>query len=200
MARIINLHKAAPGKLQYKKASKSRKRELEKKGQLNLFQRQANVISLNTAAPTFEEALTLHEMNDPRAKEIYLKAIELGDNIPDAYCNLGIIFSEEGDTVKAFEYFTLALKEEPRHFEAHFNLANLYLEENDARVSILHYQIAQSIDPTFINIYFNIGLAYAIMNEYKKASESLLTYCKMADPSEAKKAQELLSKIASTIG
>ena len=61
-------------------------------------------------------------------KQEYLKAIESKDSIADAYCNLGILESQDKNYSKAIDCFTLCLKEDPRHFEAHYNLANLYAE------------------------------------------------------------------------
>ncbi len=123
MAKIIQLQVKAPSKLGFKRASKDKKRDLEKKGQLNLFnQREINIHYLPSKYTPFEEALWLDENNNPHAQEAYLKAILAKDCTPDAYCNLGILESQSGNTSKAFDCFSQCLKLEERHLEAHYNL------------------------------------------------------------------------------
>src|SRR6267143_6350367 len=98
--------------------------EAELQGQLSLFRvEEGRIARLLTP---FEEALVLHEQGDPKAAEYYLEAINEGDNVAEAYCNLAIINLEQGNTPKALDQLTLSLKHDPRHVEAHYNLANLY--------------------------------------------------------------------------
>src|SRR5262245_30259074 len=63
--------------------------EAELQGQLNLFrvepQRLARLLT------PFEEALLLHEQGDASAAKHYQEAINAGDNVAEAYCNLGIL-------------------------------------------------------------------------------------------------------------
>ncbi|MEP6570643.1 MAG: MerR family transcriptional regulator, partial [Acidobacteriota bacterium] len=101
--------------------------EAELQGQLSLF-RGADVSRVAHLRTPFEEALVLDDQNDPKAIESYLEAINDGDNVAEAYCNLGIINKDLGDVGKALDNFTLALKHEPRHVEAHYNLGNLYFD------------------------------------------------------------------------
>jgi Flp pilus assembly protein TadD len=118
----------------------------------------AQIVALTSELTAFEQALQCDERADPRAAELYQKAIEAGDCMADAYCNLGIIESNAGNTAKAFDSFTKALKTDPRHAEAHFNLGNLYLEVSDLRLARVHYEFAGEIDPAFANAFFNLAL------------------------------------------
>jgi len=77
--------------------------------------------------------LLLHEQGDTQAVEFYREAIAAGDNIAEAYCNLGIIDLDRGNMVGALDNFTQSLKHDPRHVEAHYNLANLYYDVRDFR-------------------------------------------------------------------
>ena len=75
--------------------------EAELQGQMNLFKpRQATISHLLSP---FEEALLLHERGDEKAAELYRDAIEEGDNVADAYCNLGIIELERERVPKALD-------------------------------------------------------------------------------------------------
>ena len=87
--------------------------EAELQGQLNLFRR-PEVGKLSRLLTPFEEALLLHEQGDPKAAEWYLEAINDGDNVAEAYCNLGIINERDGNFGKALDNFTLSLKHEPQ--------------------------------------------------------------------------------------
>ena len=91
--------------------------EAELQGQLNLFRIETS--RLARLLTPFEEALLLHERGDATAAEHYLEAISEGDNVAEAYCNLGIINLERGQTINALDNFTLSLKNDPRHVEAH---------------------------------------------------------------------------------
>ena len=199
MAKVIQLQVTpTPPKLGYKRASK--KKDLEKKGQLNLFrQSQPKIHHLPSRFSPFEEALLLDEEGNPGAQEAYLKAILENDSVADAYCNLGILESKNRNSTKAFDYFTKCLQLEPRHLEAHYNLANLYFEVNDYRLAKLHYEIAAEVEPEFPNIYFNLALVCALNEEYENAVNALIKYKKLVPEDEGKKADNLLTGLQRTL-
>lgn len=189
MAKVIQLDT----KLGYRRARKLKSKDLENEGQLNLFNSaEVKVIQLPSRFTPFEEALWLDERGDPGSQEAYLKAIIAEDCVADANCNLGILETQSGNTLKAFDYFTKCLKYEPRHLEAHYNLANLYFEQNDFRLARLHYEIAAEIEPDFPNIYYNLGLVYAMNEEYQDAFNALIKYKSLTPPEESYKADQLL--------
>src|SRR5687768_312540 len=151
MAKIIQFPlNPAPEKFGLQRAQKKKSKEGGKPGQLNLFTG-ARVVKLNQLS-IFEEALMLDEHGDKKqARVYYQKAVEQGDCAPDAYCNLGIRESQEGNYTKAIDCFTKCLKENPRHYEAHYNLANLYAEVGNHGLAKVHYAIAIELEPEFPN-------------------------------------------------
>ncbi len=199
MAKVIQLQVTpTPPKLGYKRARK--KKNLEKKGQLNLFRaNEPQIHHLPSRFTSFEEALVLDEQGNPGAQEAYLKAILENDSVADACCNLGILESKNRNVTKAFDYFTKCLQLEPRHLEAHYNLANLYFEVNDYKLAKLHYEIAAEIEPDFSNIYFNLALVYALNEEYKDAVNALFKYKELVPEEEGKKADNLLNGLQRTL-
>lgn len=199
MAKIIPLPQRQTSKFGYKRAKKNKCKDLEDKGQLNLFMEEVRILELPSTLSPFDYALKLDDEGDPKAMDAYLKAIERGDCIADAYCNLGIIESRVGSVKKAFGSFTNALKLEPRHFEAQYNLANLYFEEGDLKLAKLHYELALEIEPSFPNAYFNLGLVYATGGNYDDAIECLITYKKLSPDNESKKANDLLISLRKSI-
>lgn len=150
--------------------------EAELQGQMSLFRAEAGQVQVSRLLTPFEEALVLHEQGDPTAAEFYQQAIVEGDNVAEAYCNLGIIELDRGDTIGALENFTQSLKNDPRHVEAHYNLANLYYDAGDFPLARLHYEAAIQIEPNFSLVYYNLALVYHRLNNVEGARQSLNKY------------------------
>ena len=155
--------------------------EAELQGQMSLFRPAGGQVS--RLLTPFEEALLLHEQGDEKASEFYVEAISSGDNVAEAYCNLGIIELDRGNTIGALENFTQSLKNDPRHVEAHYNLANLYYDAGDFPLARLHYEAATQIEPNFSLVYYNLALVYHRLNNVQGATQSLNRY-KELEPSD----------------
>ena len=149
--------------------------EADLQGQLNLF-RGLEGRKLSRLLTPFEEALLLHEQGDPKAAESYLEAINEGDNVAEAHCNLGIINKDLGDIGKALDNFTMSLKHEPRHVEAHYNLGNLYFDAGELPLARLHYEAAAQIEPNFSLVYYNLALVYHRLTNVAAATQALHKY------------------------
>jgi tetratricopeptide (TPR) repeat protein len=198
MGKVVQFPISSPEKFGFKPVRKKKSDVPEKKGQLNLFIG-GKVVKMNSLTP-FEEALLLDDMGDhEHARELYKKAIAVKDSIADAYCNLGIIESEERHYSKAIDCFTLCLKEDPRHFEAHYNLANQYAEIGNLPLAKIHYQLSIEIAPEFPNSYFNLGLTLAMNKEVDEAIQALLNYRKIAASEDQKQAEDLINMLARTL-
>lgn len=191
MAKVVKFPLQAPEKFGFRPVRKKRESPPPKNGQLNLFAG-AKIVKLNQLS-SFEEALLLDENDDKAAKERYLKAIQEGDSVADAYCNLGIIESKLRNFPKAIDSFTLSLKEDPRHFESHYNLANLYAELGNLPLAKVHYQMSISIEPEFPNSYFNLGLTLAMNQEIDEAIQTLLEYRRLTTAEDHAQVDELIA-------
>jgi len=179
----------------YKRVRK-RASSVESPDQLQLFhQPTAKILRLAAELSWFEQALMLDEHGDLQAADFYTKAIAEQDCVADAYCNLGIIESRNGNTARAFDCFTTSLKHEPRHLESHYNLGNLYFDANDLRLAQLHYEIAAEMEPSFANVYFNLALVQAINNDLAAAVGTLSRYQQLAPEHERRNADELLHNL-----
>jgi tetratricopeptide (TPR) repeat protein len=200
MAKVLQFSPKPPAKFGFERVKKKRKESPERKGQLNLFAgRGAQVLKLPSDVSPFEEALLLDERNDPRAEEAYRRAIEAGDGVADAYCNLGIIESRAGRTAKAFDCFTKSLECNPRHFEAHYNLGNLYFDEGNIRLARMHYELAAEIEASFPNLFFNLGLVHAMNEDLPNAIATLGRYKELAKPDDEAKADDLLDALQRSV-
>ena len=186
-------------KFGYKRVRK-RAPAAENPDQLHLFpQPGAQILDFASALGCFERALMMDERGDLKAAELYSKAIEEHDCVADAYCNLGIIESQKGNTTRAFDCFTTCLKHDARHSEAHYNLGNLYFDLNDFRLAQIHYELAAEVDPAFANVYFNLALVQAINNEFAAAISALTKYQDLVPGAEGRNADELLHNLKKSL-
>src|SRR5213596_33953 len=198
MAQILKFP-AQASKFGYRRVRK-RAKAAENLDQLHLFpQSTAQILDFGPELSRFEQALMLDERGDPGAIELYAKAIEEDDCVADAYCNLGIIESQKGNTAKAFDCFTTSLKHDPRHVEAHYNLANQYFEVNELRLAQIHYEMAGLVDPAFANVYFNLALVQAINNDFASAVSALSKYQQLVSADEARNADDLLQSLKKSL-
>jgi tetratricopeptide (TPR) repeat protein len=196
MGRVLQFSPKPPEKFGLERVKRKKKDIPEKRGQLNLFSSgSAQVLKLATNISPFEQALMLDERGDARAGQAYANAIEMGDGVADAYCNLGIIESKAGRLTKAFDCFTRSLEHDPRHFESHYNLGTLYLDAGDLRLAKMHYDLAAELEPAFANLYFNLGLVLALLDDFPAAINALKRYRHLASPDEENKAEELLENL-----
>ena len=148
--------------------------EAELQGQLSLFRTEGGQVA--RLLTPFEEALLLHEQGDMNAVEFYHEAITAGDAVAEAYCNLGIIDLDRGNSIGALDHFTQSLKHDPRHVEAHYNLANLYYDAGDFALARLHYEAATQIEPNFSLVYYNLALVYHRLANVEGARNALHRY------------------------
>ncbi|NXB58614.1 TMTC3 protein, partial [Struthidea cinerea] len=117
--------------------------------------------------PDFKQAYIsrgelLLKMNKPlKAKEAYLRALELDRTNADLWYNLAIVYIELKDPTEALKNFNRALELNPTHKLALFNSALLMQESGDARLRpeakqrLLHYV---KEEPQDSNGYFNLGM------------------------------------------
>jgi tetratricopeptide (TPR) repeat protein len=182
---------------------------MEAEGQMNLFvattppaaavTRMGAVVPIPLQMGPFEAAILLDDNNDPRAEEAYQRAINEGDFVPDAWCNLGVLKSIKRDLDGAFECFAQSLAADPRHAESHYNIGNLYFEFGDLKLARMHYEKAIECDGDLASAYFNLGLVTALAEDYQKAYDSLAHYKSIAPPEEIGVADDLMRYLRSAI-
>lgn len=198
MAKIIQFPVVSPAKLGPRKVRKSKRKDPEDFGQLNLFSQiipDQRVRSINNGESFFEAALILDEKGDKSAESLYLKAIEAGQSLPDAYCNLGIIMSGKEEYAKAVDFLTKCLKEDPRHFEAHYNLGNVYSDMGNYALAKMHYEVSTEIEPDFPNSFYNLGLVLISLRAYKEASVAINKYIQLSPGYDHAVASDLVNTL-----
>ncbi len=195
MGKVVKLSAKVAPKFPLKRAQSKKEDNHEKHGQLSIFQQpegEGKVVNLSSNLSPFQEAMMFDEKDSAKAQDLYLKAIESGDNVSDSFCNLGILKFQQDQKPEAIDCFTKALKHEPRHFEAHYNLANLYLEVENLALAKVHYEVAAQLDPSYPDVYYNLGVVYGLDNDFDNAQKALEKYIEIAPEEEVLEAKELL--------
>jgi len=182
---------------------------MEAEGQMNLFGKDApeeapagrmgSVVPIPLQIGPFESAILLDDHNDPRAEDAYRRAIQEGDFVPDAWCNLGVLKSLKRDLDAAFDCFAQSLAADPRHAESHYNIGNLYFEFGDLKLARMHYEKAIECDGDLASAYFNLGLVTALAEDYQTAYDSLAHYKSIAPPEEIGVTDDLMRYLRSAI-
>ena len=194
MSNILRFPQRALAKFGLRRAR--RRQTPENPDQLDLFSRSGIALKLPTGLSPFEEALVIDEAGDlGEAKGMYGRAIEEGDCVADAYCNLGVLQSQTGERDDAFDSFRSALIHDQRHWESHYNLGNLYFDGEEYRPARLHYELAAGLEPSFRNTFFNLGLLFAIDAEYPAAIDMLNRYRELTPGEEGVAADDLLERL-----
>ena len=198
MGKILKFPTEA-AKFGYKRVKK--RKVTEHPGQLQLLfpALPAAILSLTGSPGLFEQALMLDERGDGQAAALYIRAIAGQDCVAEAYCNLGILESQKGETAKAFDCFTISLKHNPRQTEAHYNLGNLYFELNDFRLAQIHYEMAAEVDASFANVFFNLALVQSINKDLAAAIKSLTQYQQLASQEEARNTEQFLDTLRKSL-
>ncbi|MCB0280696.1 MAG: hypothetical protein KDD94_14395 [Calditrichaeota bacterium] len=199
MAEILQFKPRETEKFGFKKVQKKEIDPISDQ-QMDLFRSQkAGLLHLPVQVDPFDLALMLDEQNDPKAVEAYKLAVEGSESIPDAYCNLAIIYSKNGQLDDAFDSLSKALVTDSRHFESHYNIANLYFDISNYRLAMYHYQFAAKINDQYPNLFFNLGLTLAMNSDYSLALQALNHYIEFEDIENTEKADELIDRIKKSI-
>ncbi len=154
---------------------------------------------LPTESSAFERALRLHDQDDLRARTWYKLAIESGDCVADAWCNLGILESGEGWKSKAIQCFRKAILVEPRHFEAHFHLGNLFFDSGNFSEARIHYRIAEDISADHPPLMHQQAMIMLMERQYGEAINLLKRYANMVDEASRQRAMGLIQRIRGTV-
>ena len=95
------------------------------------------------------------------------------DTVANAWNNLGLLATQQGDTAAAIPLFERALKANPGHFISMVNLGNAYRQQkrwDDARVALSR---ALATQPGDAEANYSLGMVYAQIGDTAQALEHL---------------------------
>ena len=79
-----------------------------------------------------------------------------------AHYNLGVEYTNSGNTSLAVRSYKLAIKYKPDHYKAHFNLGNSYRVLGRPDESIESYYNALAVNPEHVKSWINLGIILGI--------------------------------------
>jgi tetratricopeptide (TPR) repeat protein len=112
--------------------------------------------------------------NDPaKAKQAFVRAIELEPNFAESHNNLGSLLYNEGagDVDAAMGEFRKAIELNPKLVQAHSNLGNALLRQGKVQPAIREYGRAIELDPKYAWAHNNLGFALQGQKKFELAIE-----------------------------
>jgi type IV pilus biogenesis/stability protein PilW len=110
----------------------------------------------------------------------FKRAIDLRPDFPDAYNNMGTLYSQKMDwdnAMKCFEKAVSNILYRTPHFAYH-NMGLVYFHQNNYQKAIEFYQKAISLSPEYEPAYFDLAKAYELIEQNDNAFD---TYKKIID-------------------
>ena len=110
-----------------------------------------------------------------KALEAYQEAIKLKPDFADAYCNMSVIFQNQGKLKEAIEACNKAISLKPNYAVAFNNRGNALKDQGKIKEAIKDYKNALAIKADYADAYYNMALAY---NDESKFNETVKYYQK----------------------
>ncbi len=106
-----------------------------------------------------------------RAIASYQKALEMDDRYYDAAMQLGLMLAAKKNK-SAKDYFTTAIRINPRSAEAYFGRAYYYQQVGEFQKALFDYRKVIDIDPSSDKSYYNVGIINFDAQKYDEAIRS----------------------------
>jgi tetratricopeptide (TPR) repeat protein len=120
----------------------------------------------------FYKGMNQKEMKDTaRAIASFQKALENDKSYYDAAMQLGLLFAAKKDPVAA-EYFSTAIRLNPRSTEAYFGRAYYYQLAKQYQKALFDYRKVIEYDPSNDKAYYNVGYINFEAKQYDEALRS----------------------------
>ncbi len=128
------------------------------------------------AAPPARATLSAQERGDIQmARKMYREAIDTYKEAPESAIlmnKIGIAYHQLADLGSAANYYSRAIKLNPKYAEAMNNLGTVYYARELYRRAIGQYKKALRIKPDSSSTLANLGSAYFARKQYELASEN----------------------------
>ena len=122
-------------------------------------------------------SVSLQQNKLDEAKENFERATKVQatypDTLPNAWNNLGLIATRQGQASEAISYFEEALKLSPDHLVALENLGNAYRQEKRWEEARITLERAVQVGPRDVDANYSLGMVYAQLNDVDRAHEYL---------------------------
>jgi tetratricopeptide (TPR) repeat protein len=142
-----------------------------------------NIRQPDTAAELFARGVALEDNPETQQEAInaYTKVLALDPEHAAAHINLGTLYYNRHDFVKAEHYYRQAIGADPRYALAYFDLGNVLDETGRLPEAIKAYTTAILLAPTYADAHYNVALALEKLKLPRKALAHWRAYVKL-DP------------------
>ncbi len=113
------------------------------------------------------------ESNPSRAREAFLKVIELEEEFPEALYNLGVIAQGEGDSLGALGWYQRAIGQDPEYWPAINNTGNVRFILGDYTGAIEEFERTLTINQDYWPAQYNLAMVYTAMGRPDSAVPKL---------------------------
>jgi tetratricopeptide (TPR) repeat protein len=134
-----------------------------------------------SVAELFARGIALEEEPSTQTEAIalYEKVLEMEPQHAAAHINLGTLFYNRQDYVKAEHHYRAAIEADPRYALAYFDLGNVLDETGRVPEAIKAYSTALLLAPTYGDAHYNLALAYEKMKQPRKALRHWRSYVRL---------------------
>jgi tetratricopeptide (TPR) repeat protein len=122
-----------------------------------------------TAAHWLQIASELETTSPEEAQRAYHQALELEPANLEAHINLGRLYHQAREHLKAEAHYRAAARHAPRDPVPHFNLGVLLEDRGRRGDAIGAYRAALERDPEFADAHYNLGLIYDALGRRAQA-------------------------------
>ncbi len=128
-----------------------------------------------TAEQWFNLAAELEATSKEEARRAYHQALELDPFLSDAHVNLGRLYHEAKEPVKAEAHYRAAIQRAPEDPIPHFNLGVLLDDCGRSDEAVQAYRQAIARKPDFADAHYNLGLLFEAVGKRSEAITHLRT-------------------------
>jgi protein O-GlcNAc transferase len=126
------------------------------------------------------------------AIEALKHALMLNPNLVDVHNNLGVVYSQLGENEKAYQEFTLVVRDPsfPTPEKPLYNLGELYLRDGNLELALMHFRRATEKNPNFAMGYRGLGKVHLRLGELEASVENFEKALELS-PSDVESLYEL---------
>jgi len=106
-----------------------------------------------------------------KAQDVNEKALNVHQASAQAHANLGLIWQNKGDAVKALEYYTDAVKHDPMLVTVWINMTSVHLMLRNDDKALEAAQEAARLEPDFPVAQNNLAVALYYNGDFQAAQE-----------------------------
>lgn len=129
----------------------------------------------------YDAAVDLEAAAPERARDAYLRALELDPGHAEAHLNLGRLLHEAGAVAEAEAHYRTALEADPASARAFYNLG-VALEDQARRSGAVEaYEAALRLDPELAVAHFNLSRLFEALGRPADALSHLAAYKRILD-------------------